>query len=994
MSSAFRAAAGGRIDRNRRLHFTFDGTPFQGYAGDTLASALIANGVHLVGRSFKYHRPRGIFSAGSDEPNALVGIGRDETHYTPNLRATQVELVEGMKAESQNRWPSLRCDLGAINTLLAPLLPAGFYYKTFMWPNAAWASIYEPMIRRAAGLGRAPRAADAARYAHVYAYCDVLVVGAGPSGLTAALAAASAGARVIVADEQGELGGSLLSDVSANIEGKSASSWVAETLAELSTYPDVLLMPRTTAFGWYPHNFLGLCERVSDHLGEPPAGLPRERLWQVRAKEVVLATGAIERPLPFPDNDRPGIMMAEAARSYVNRYAALPGTRAVVATATDSAYSVALDLQATGIEIAAIVDIRSSSGEPWLSRVRRAGIDVRFQTRIAGTRGRTRITSASLAPISGAGRQETMACDLLLMSAGITPSIHLFSQSKGRTIFDSTLQAYIPAHSLEHERSAGACRGIYHLPPAMADGYGAGAIAAKLACGREAPPRRFEVIADNVGRSEVIRSTAPSKRPSRVWIDFQNDVTLKDIELAAREGFESIEHIKRYTTTGMATDQGKTSNMNALTAAAHVLSKRPTDIGLTTFRPPYTPTTFGVFAGPSRGELFDPVRHTPIHHWAAAENAVFEDVGLWKRARYFPIAGETMAAAVARECRTVRTNVGMLDASTLGKIEVVGPDAAEFLNRIYINDVSRLETGRTAYSVVLREDGFILDDGIVARLAADRFYVTTTTGGAHRVSALMEDYLQTEWPHLNVWLTPVTEQWTVVAVQGPRARATLEALVEGIDLSTMPHMAVREGRISGLPMRLLRVSFTGELGFEVNVSAEHGEAVWQAIYDAGRGYGVVPYGTEAMHVLRAEKGYIMVGQETDGTVAPADVGLGWMIGKIKADFIGKRSLKRAAFAAGNRKQLVGLMTTNSTKVLEEGAQVVADPSQRIPMTLLGHVTSSYMSAVLERSIALGMIRAGRARLGNRLYVPMRDETVEVEVVSPVFYDRPGARLNG
>jgi sarcosine oxidase subunit alpha len=538
-------------------------------------------------------------------------------------------------------------------------------------------------------------------------------------------------------------------------------------------------MPRTTAFGWYPRNFLGLCERLSDHLAEPPAGLPRERLWQVRAKEVVLATGAIERPLPFPDNDRPGIMMAEAARSYVNRYAALPGTRAVVATSTDSAYRVALDLHAAGVEIAAIADMRSSCGEPWLSRVRRAGIDVRHQTRIAGTRGRTRITSASLAPTRGAERQETIACDLLLMSAGMTPSIHLFSQSKGRTTFDSTLQAYIPAHSLEHERSAGACRGIYHLSAAMADGYNAGAIAAKRACDREAPLRQFAVAADDLGPLELVTSPASSKRSSRVWIDFQNDVTLKDIQLAAREGFESIEHIKRYTTTGMATDQGKTSNMNALTAAAQVLSKQPSDIGLTTFRPPYTPTTFGVFAGQSRGELFDPVRLTPIHDWATAKNAIFEDVGLWKRARYFPIEGESMGAAVARECRTVRTTVGMLDASTLGKIEVVGPDAAEFLNRIYINDVSRLEPGRTAYSVVLREDGFILDDGIVARLAADRFYVTTTTGGAHRVSALMEDYLQTEWSHLSVWLTPVTEQWTVVAVQGPKARATLEARSKG-----------------------------------------------------------------------------------------------------------------------------------------------------------------------------------------------------------------------
>jgi sarcosine oxidase subunit alpha len=581
------------------------------------------------------------------------------------------------------------------------------------------------------------------------------------------------------------------------------------------------------------------------------------------------------------------------------------------------------------------------------------------------------------------------------MSGEMTPSIHLFSQSRGRAAFDESLQAYLPSLSVERERSAGACRGIYGLAESIRDGYDAGSVAAKHARGRDAAPRKFDVDADEFGATAFV-PRSPRRKPSgRNWIDFQNDVTEKDISLATREGFESIEHIKRYTTTGMATDQGKTSNMNALTVAARVLSKPISEVGLTTFRPPYTPTTFGVFAGQSREELFDPIRCPPSHEWAVAHRAVFEDVGLWKRARFFPRDGEAMASAVARECRAVRSGVGMLDASTLGKIEVVGPDASEFLNRVYINDFNKLLPGRAAYGVVLREDGFILDDGVIGRIAADRFHVTTTTGGALRVLAMMEDYLQTEWPRLDAWLTSTTDQWAVVAVQGPQARATLQPLIESIDISpsAMPHMSVREGRVCGIPSRLFRVSFTGELGFEINVPARHGQEVWEAVHAAGKPHGITPYGTEAMHVLRAEKGYIIVGQETDGTVAPADVGLNWAIGKGKQDFIGKRSLDRPAFAAPDRKQLVGLVTANPAKALEEGAQIVADPSEPIPMKMLGHVTSSYWSASLGRPIALAMLRGGRKRVGTRLYVPMPHETIPVDVVSPVFYDPQGTRLN-
>ena len=1000
MSGRFRTPSGGRVDWRRPVHFTFDGKSYQGFAGDTLASALLAHGVHLVGRSFKYHRPRGIVTAGSDEPNALVGIGADEAHYTPNMRATQVEVYEGLVAESQNRWPSLGFDVGAVNEVFAPFLTAGFYYKTFMWPPAAWKKIYEPLIRRAAGLGRAPEKPDTDRYTQVYAHCDVLIVGAGPSGLAAALAAAATGAKVIICDEQVEMGGSLLSEKIAMIDGLVADDWIAKALADLAARLNVTMMPRTTAFGWYPHNFLGLCERVTDHLARVDPKLPRERLWQVRAKEVVLATGALERPLVFPDNDRPGIMMAEAARIYANRFGVKPGDTAVVFTACDSAYRAALDLKAAGVAIAAVADLRAAPSGLWIDRVRKAGIDVRTATVVTGTSGRLRIDSVSLAKLGADGQpgaSEAIACDLLLMSGGFTPSVHLFSQSRGKLVYDEALQAYLPGTSVERERSVGACRGVYDLDKVLNHGAAGGVSAAQAAGYDGAASYSFTAKADSVGTDGFIGVTPHGGHPSktRAWIDFQNDVTEKDVKLAIREGFQSIEHVKRYTTTGMATDQGKTSNMNALGLVSETLKIPVPQVGLTTFRPPYTPTTFGIFAGQSRGDLFDPLRKTPIHDWAVAQGAVFEDVSLWKRAHYFPKPGEDMHAAVARECKATRQAVGIFDATTLGKIEVVGKDAAELMNRIYTNAWTKLEPGRLRYGVMLREDGFVMDDGVVGRMAPDRFHITTTTGGAARVLAMMEDYIQTEWPDLDVWLTSTTEEWAVIAVQGPLARKVLEPLVEGIDLSreAMPHMSVREGRICGVPTRLFRVSFTGELGFEVNVPSGYGRAVWEAIFAAGQPHGITPYGTETMHVLRAEKGFIIVGQETDGTVAPDDAGLGWAIGKAKKDFVGKRSLARPAMMASDRKQLVGLLTVDPKTVLEEGAQIVADPNQPIPMTMLGHVTSSYWSTTLDRSIALALVRGGRARIGERLSVPMPIGPITVELVEPIFYDPKGARLD-
>ena len=1006
MSHEFRAARGGRIDRGRTLHFKFDDRDYAGFAGDTLASALLANGVHLLGRSFKYHRPRGILGAGSEEPNALVTVRRDSARLTPNLRATQVELYDGLEAYSQNRWPSLALDFGAVNGLLSPFIPAGFYYKTFMWPQKAWQRLYEPKIRAAAGLGRAPEQADPDTYANRFAHCDVLVVGAGPAGLAAAAAAAVSGARVILCDEQAQLGGSLLCDSAARsdtaIEEKPRERWLADAVRMLATHPRVTLLPRTTAFGYFPHNLLGLNQRLSDHLDRPDRSQPRERQWQVRAKEVVLATGAIERPLVFPGNDRPGILLAAAARTYLGRYGVLAGSRAVLVTACDAAYQAALDLHHAGVAIAAIVDVRAAPGDgPLPEAARRAGLPIETQTTVLGTSGRLRVRAIRVQKLdsagSPAGPARRIRCDLVLMSGGLTPSVHLFSQSRGKLAWDAGLGAFLPAQAAERVRSVGACRGVFSLAAAVQDGTRAGLSAARdagLAVAASVP----EMPAAESSAAGILGALPqpPGVRGDKAFVDWQNDVTSRDLALAAREGFRSIEHVKRYTTTGMATDQGKTSNINALAIVAGELDKAMPQVGLTTFRPPYTPVTFGSFAGFARGELFDPVRTTPMHDWAARHDAVFENVGLWKRARYFPRPGEGMHTAVARECVAVRRHCGIFDGSTLGKIEVVGKDAATFMNRMYANAWTSLAVGRCRYGILLRDDGFIYDDGVVARMADDRFHVTTTTGGAAGVLALMEDYRQTEWSDLDVWLTSTTEQWAVIAVQGPDARRVLQPLVEGIDISAaaMPHMSVARGRICGVPMLLMRVSFTGELGFEVNVPADFGLAVWQAIHDAGQQHGITPYGTETMHVLRAEKGYIIVGQETDGTVTPDDAGLSWAVGKSKPDFVGKRALQRPAMASPYRKQLVGLLTRDSQRVLEEGAQIVTTQRRAPTEAAIGHVTSSYYSDTLGHSIALALLSGGRSRMGDTLYVAMPEGDIPVQVTSPVFYDPQGGRLNG
>jgi sarcosine oxidase subunit alpha len=1005
----FRSAAGGLIDRTRALRFRFDGRQLQGFAGDTLASALLANGIHLTGRSFKYHRPRGIVSAGVDEPNALITVRRHGGGHTPNLCATQIELFDGLDAVSQNRWPSLAFDLRAATRLLSPFIPAGFYYKTFMWPRRAWRRVYEPRIRAAAGSGRAPTRPDPDRYANRYAHCDLLIIGGGAAGLAAALTAAVSGARVMLCDEQSRPGGALLSDAAARIGELSAPRWAQHTTDILSARTNVTVLARTTAFGYFSHNYVALCERLQDHLSDPPADGARERLWQVRARQVIFACGALERPLVFPGNDRPGIMLAGAAGTYLNRHGVLPGRRVVLVTAHDSAYQTALDLHSAGVEIAAIADLRADVRGALPQAARAAGLTIHERMTVTATRGGLRISEVSLAGCDANGQVQSgkslrVPCDALLMCGGYTPSVQLFSQTRGRLQWDEAVQAHLPGEGFERVRSAGACAGQASLAASLRHG----AVVAQAAlqaidypCAT-VPRRQVNAIECGTGGWLGVLPEVRAGGADAAVVDWQHDVTVRDLRLAMREGFASVEHIKRYTTTGMASDQGKSSNLNALGIIAATLGKSIAEVGVTTARMPYTPVTFGALAGYARGELFAPVCSTPSHEWAVARGAVFGDSGLWQLARCFPLAGEGVEQAVARECLNVRMGCGLFDASTIGKIEVVGPDAMTFLDRLYVNSLNSLAPGRARYGLLLGEDGFIFDDGIVARLAHERFHVSTTSGGAARVLSLMEELLQIQWPELKVWLTSTSEQWAVISLQGPQARAVLQQLIDArlmyglhIGAAAMPHMAVLEGQFCGAPLRLLRTSFTGELGFEVNVPSDRGMEAWETILDAGSDYNISPYGSEAMNVLRAEKGYIIVGKDTDGSVTANDAGLGWTIDPAKRDFIGKRSLERESMSALGRKQLVGLTTVADPQVvLEEGAQIMLEPAPAWFGKSLGHVSSACYSATLGRSIALALIAGGRSRIGQTLHVPMPRGPIAVQVTSPVFYDPGGARING
>ncbi|MEN0000680.1 MAG: sarcosine oxidase subunit alpha family protein, partial [Pseudomonadota bacterium] len=947
-------------------------------------------------------RPRGIVSAGPEEPNALVGITRDSARHVPNVRATVQELYDGLTAKSQNRWPSLAFDVGEVNDVASPFFAAGFYYKTFMWPGKAWEKVYEPFIRHAAGLGVAPSEPDPDHYASRFAHCDVLVCGGGAAGLSAALAAAEMGAEVIIADEQPDFGGALHFETDVQIDQVDGYQWAQEMIARLRAMGNVRVLPRTTVFGYYAQNMIGLSERVNEHLPDP-SGV-RERLWQVRAKHVILATGAIERHMVFANNDRPGILLASAARKYLNHYGVLVGQLVGVYTANDSAYETAFDLKRAGAEIAAIVDIRDEVSAALVDKARELGIDVRTGSTVTVAGGKLRVSSMSVERLDGSGSTQVIPVDSIIMSSGWTPSVHLFSQSRGKLRFDDAKRVFVPDVYTQNCASIGACNGAASLSETITQGLEAGKAAAKsikqkpARGGRKKKAPVPDIVSSGSWDGNHLGVAWTQKgKVVKAFVDFQNDVTAKDIRLAVQEGMHSIEHVKRFTTNGMATDQGKLSNMHGLAIAAEQLDKPIPQVGLTTFRSPYTPVTFGTLVGHARGPLFDPTRCTAMHESHVEAGAVFEDVGQWKRPWYYPHAGEDMHAAVNRECRTVRGSVGMFDASTLGKIEVVGPDAAQFLNLMYTNPFMKLGVGRLRYGIMCREDGFIYDDGVVGRLAEDRFHVTTTTGGAPRVLQHMEDYLQTEFPHLNVWLTSTSEQWAVIALQGPKAQEILSRYIEGIDLDreALPFMSVREGHVCGVETRLFRMSFAGEDGFEINVPADYGRQVWDILMADVHAAGGCAYGTETMHVLRAEKGYIIVGQDTDGTVTPHDAGLSWAVGKKKEDFVGIRGLMRPDLVAPGRRQLIGLKSVDGTKVLEEGAQLVESPAKGPPHGIIGWVSSSYWSENCSAPIAMALLEGGFDRMGDRLFASAADDGfIEVEVCDPVFYDREGAKQNG
>ncbi|MFI7498110.1 sarcosine oxidase subunit alpha family protein [Streptomyces sp. NPDC049687] len=937
--SPLRHPTRGRIHRDTPLTFTFDGTAYQGYRGDTLASALLANGVIQAGTSIKLGRPRGIFSAGVEEPNAVIQI--EEPFPEPMLPATTVELYDGLVATS---------------------LP---------------------------GQGRLATEPDPARYDAVHAHCDLLIVGAGPAGLAAAAAAARTGARVVLADDQPEPGGSLLGT------GEHLD-WVEEVTRQLENAPEVRVLRRTTVFGHYDDNHLLAVERRTNHLGaEAPENVSRERVWRIRARRVVLATGAHERSLAFADNDRPGIMLATSARAYVNRHGVLPGRRAVVFTTNDSAYAAALDLHTAGAQVTAIVDTRADAGE-WAQRARDAGVEVLTGHAVTGTEGDPRLTTVTVAPYGESTGQREFAADLLLVSGGWNPVAHLFSQAGGKLRYDDTLGSFVPDTCRQAVEVAGAANGVFDLSTALAQGAAAAA-RALTAEGYTVETPRLPDPAPLPQTPPMQVFTVPGREGAPRFVDLQRDVTVDDLARATGAGMRSVEHTKRYTTAGTANDQGKTSGVLAGGVVAELLGVDISALGTTTFRPPYTPVSFATLAGRDRGALHDPIRTTALHEWHVAHGALFENVGQWKRPWYYPQDGEDMEAAVLRECTAARESVAFMDASTLGKIDVQGPDAAAFLDLLYTNMMSTLKVGMIRYGVMCRPDGMIFDDGTVIRLAQDRFLVTTTTGNAAAVLDWMEEWLQTEWPDLRVHCTSVTEQWATVALVGPRSREVLGALAPHLAVANedFPFMAWRETTVAGIEARVCRISFSGELAYEINVSPWEALALWEALHEAGAAYGITPYGTETMHVLRAEKGYPIIGQDTDGTVTPQDLGMGWAVSKKKPDFIGKRSFARADTVRPDRKHLVGLLPEDPGTFLPEGTHLVADgvlPAPPVPM--LGHVTSSYRSAALGRTFALALIKGGRDRIGERLYAPVGDRLVPVTVAGPVLFDPEGARRDG
>jgi sarcosine oxidase subunit alpha len=997
------STGGNRIDRSKPVTFSFDGRSISGFQGDTVASAVMAAGQKLFGRSFKYHRPRGVIGMGSEEMNALIGVGVGARHE-PNLRATQIELYNGLATISQNRWPSLSFDIGAVNNKLSRFFPGGFYYKTFKWPRSFWKHVYEPVIRKAAGLGKAAEGRDPDSYEHVHIHADVVVVGGGIAGLTAAEAAAAGGVRVLLIDENPVLGG--IADITAGKIGEGCVADYAKAIADrLAAMANVRILTRTTAVGHYHHNYIMACERVADH--DPSllaAGAPRHRLWRIRAGHVIVATGALERPIAFANNDRPGVMLASAVRALVERYAVALGSKGVVFTNNDDAYLTAFALKKAGVSVE-VVDSRARPDGDLVKRAQAEGIPVSLSSVISKVEGTLAVKAVKVAAYrKGQGRvisERKMDCDFIAMSGGWNPALHLWCHNGGKIRFDDALASFRPNTHTDVISAIGAANGTMSVSETLAEALAAGEAAAK-SVNSKAKASKIKLPPVEEPKRAALEplwfapATGGYNEGNKHFIDYQNDVTAADLELAQREGYESVEHTKRYTTFGMATDQGKTSNLNGLGILSEASGKTIPQIGITTYRPPYTPFSFGAIAGALTNELFLPVRRTPIFNWHTAKSAVFEPVGQWRRAYTYPRDGEDKQQSITREILSVRNKVGLLDASTLGKIEIKGPDAAEFLDRMYTNMFSTLKVGKCRYGLMMNELGFLIDDGVTVRLADDHFLMHTTSGGADRIAAWLEEWLQTEWTHYKVFVTPVTEQWAQFAIAGPKARDVLAKLEPDFDISNeaFPHMSFQVGRLGGYPVRVFRISFSGELSYEVAVPANLGRGLWDAILAAGEEHGIEAYGTEALHVLRAEKGYIVVGDETDGTTTPIDVGLEGLVSKKKADFIGKRSLEQSYLKGPNRKQLVGLLTEDPNEVLPDGAYAVREVKDKPPMDMIGQVTSTYMSPTLGRSIAMALIENGRARMGETLSFPLEGgKVVKATITSTVFYDKDGGRIN-